>query len=101
MLAGRSPARRFASLTRCLRRSVTAIFGSSRRSASGFANLATALGVPGVAQWRTLDDTYKQSSNNWALFTHNIFDITDQFSLTVGARYTHEKKKLSVDLRRQ
>ena len=47
-------------------------------------------------QRRWLDDTYDQTSNNWALFTHNIFDITDQLGLTVGARYTHEKKKLDA-----
>jgi outer membrane receptor protein involved in Fe transport len=37
-------------------------------------------------------DTYKQNSKNWALFTHNIFHVTDQFDVTVGLRYTHEKK---------
>ena len=69
---------------------------------SGFANLATAFGVPRpTLNGQAIDDTYKQSSNNWALFTHNIFDITDQLSLTVGARYTHEKKKLCADLQRQ
>ncbi len=72
----------------------------SRRSAiSGFSNFGTAFGLPGqTLNGASLDDTYKQESNNWALFTHNIFDITDQFSLTVGARYTHEKKKLAIDL---
>ena len=48
-----------------------------------------------------LDDTYNQTSNNLALFTHNIFAITDQLKLTVGARYTHERKKLEADLTRQ
>ena len=66
---------------------------------SGFSNFATAFGIPGqTLNGASLNDTYKQESNNWALFTHNIFDITDQFTLTVGARYTHEKKKVSVDL---
>ncbi|HEU4498210.1 MAG TPA: TonB-dependent receptor, partial [Sphingomicrobium sp.] len=66
---------------------------------SGFSNLATALGFPGLTlNGQAIDDTWKQTSNNWALFTHNIFDITDSISLTVGARYTHEKKKLSADL---
>jgi outer membrane receptor protein involved in Fe transport len=37
-------------------------------------------------------DTYKQNSKNWALFTHNIFHVTDQFDVTVGLRYTHESK---------
>jgi iron complex outermembrane receptor protein len=37
-------------------------------------------------------DVYKQKSNNWALFTHNIFHVTNRFDVTVGLRYTHEKK---------
>ncbi len=37
---------------------------------------------------------FKQDSENWALFTHNVFKITDQLSLTVGVRYTEETKKL-------
>ena len=52
---------------------------------------------------RTLDfngvsanDLLDQTSNNWALFTHNIFSITDQLKLTLGARYTHEKKTLDA-----
>ena len=66
---------------------------------SGFANIATALGVPGLTlNGQAIDDSWRQTSNNWALFTHNIFDITDRLSLTVGARYTHEKKKLRADL---
>jgi iron complex outermembrane recepter protein len=32
-------------------------------------------------------DQYNQTSNNWALFTHNTFSITDGLKLTVGARY--------------
>jgi iron complex outermembrane recepter protein len=44
----------------------------------------------------TTSDTYKQNSKNWALFTHNIFHVTDQFDVTVGLRYTHEKKDLDA-----
>jgi len=44
----------------------------------------------------TTRDTYNQDSNNWALFTHNIFHVTPQFDVTVGLRYTHEKKKLDA-----
>ena len=36
--------------------------------------------------------SYYQKSENWALFTHNIFNITDKVALTVGLRYTHESK---------
>jgi iron complex outermembrane recepter protein len=41
----------------------------------------------------TTEDVYRQRSNNWALFTHNIFHVTPQIDLTVGLRYTHETKK--------
>ena len=46
-----------------------------------------------MARPRTL---YNQKSNNWALFTHNIFHVTPQFDVTVGLRYTHEKKKFDA-----
>ena len=42
--------------------------------------------------------TFHQRSTNYALFTHNSFDIIeDALTLTVGARYTHEKKTLAGD----
>ena len=62
---------------------------------NGYANLSNpALTFNGVG----LNDAYRQNSNNWALFTHNIFSITDRLKVTVGARYTHERKTLSADL---
>ena len=41
-------------------------------------------------------DIYRQNSRNFAAFTHNIFHVTDKFDLTVGARYTNERKKLDA-----
>jgi outer membrane receptor protein involved in Fe transport len=44
-------------------------------------------------------DSYKQTSRNFALFTHNVFDIVpDTLQLTLGGRYTNERKELEVDL---
>lgn len=40
---------------------------------------------------------YEQDSRNWAIFTHNIFNITDRLSLTLGLRYTRERKEFSAD----
>ena len=38
---------------------------------------------------------FKQTSNNYAFFTHNVISIIpDKVMLTVGARYTNEKKEL-------
>ncbi len=41
-------------------------------------------------------DVYRQKSENYAFFTHNIFHITDTLSFTAGARYTHERKELNA-----
>lgn len=37
-------------------------------------------------------DEYRQDDTNWALFTHNILHITDRLDLTLGVRYTNDKK---------
>jgi iron complex outermembrane recepter protein len=61
-----------------------------------------ALGAPFVAALDRIDtiiggglnDRYNQTSRNWALFTHNSYDFTDRLSLTLGLRYTNERKSL-------
>jgi outer membrane receptor protein involved in Fe transport len=73
-------------------------FGAAPFGTSGFGNLSLALGGGPRAFTDRTDDTFNQTSNNLALFTHNIFSITDALKLTVGARYTREKKTLNVDL---
>ncbi|EQB31038.1 TonB-dependent receptor [Sphingobium ummariense] len=40
---------------------------------------------------------YYQTSENWALFTHNIIHLTRRLDLTLGLRYTHESKRFSAD----
>lgn len=40
---------------------------------------------------------YYQRSQNWALFTHNIIHLTKQLDLTLGLRYTRERKRFSAD----
>jgi iron complex outermembrane recepter protein len=40
---------------------------------------------------------FNQKSRNYALFTHNVFDIIkDKLSLTIGVRYTNERKTLNA-----
>jgi iron complex outermembrane recepter protein len=76
--------------------SATPPFGTS-----GFTNLGLLVAPtagPLTLNGAGLNDRWNQTSNNWALFTHNIFSITDRLKLTVGARYTHEKKTLTGDL---
>ena len=41
-------------------------------------------------------DQYNQNSRNFALFTHNIFHVTSTVDLTLGVRYTNERKKLNA-----
>jgi outer membrane receptor protein involved in Fe transport len=44
------------------------------------------------------DSRYYQNSRNWALFTHNIIHLTNRLDVTLGLRYTRERKKFSADL---
>ena len=44
----------------------------------------------------TTNDRYSQNGTNWALFTHNIVHITDRLDLTLGVRYTKDKKRFNA-----
>ncbi|KQN25897.1 TonB-dependent receptor [Sphingomonas sp. Leaf33] len=69
----------------------------------------TALGSGGPAILAALDrldaindkgsiaDRYRQKSRNYAVFTHNIIHFTDNLDLTLGARYTNERKRLNAN----
>ena len=75
------------------------VFAGPTFTNSGFTNLSLALGggmrtFSGV----TTDDEFVQKDTNWALFTHNIFSLTDRLKLTVVVRYTNDRKKLTADL---
>ncbi len=43
-------------------------------------------------------DVFSQHATNFALFTHQIFAVTDRLSLSAGLRYTQEKKSLAADI---
>lgn len=43
-------------------------------------------------------DRYKQKDQTWALFTHNVIEITPKLSVTLGARYTVDHKKLDASM---
>jgi iron complex outermembrane recepter protein len=64
----------------------------------GFRGVAAALGNPALTlNGTSLDDRYAQTSRNFALFTHNVVQIIpDKLSLTLGLRYTNEKKTLDA-----
>ena len=44
----------------------------------------------------TTNDRYFQNGTNFAAFTHNILHITDALDLTLGLRYTSDKKKFDA-----
>jgi iron complex outermembrane recepter protein len=44
------------------------------------------------------DDNFRVDTQAFALFTHNIINITDQLSLTLGLRYNYEKKELTASI---
>lgn len=52
--------------------------------------------LDGMANVGTTLDTYNQNSRNWALFTHNIVHITDTIDVTLGLRYTDERKRFDA-----
>jgi outer membrane receptor protein involved in Fe transport len=64
-----------------------AVFGAATPAiVAGLNNLATLNDLGGTR------DVYNQTSENFALFTHNIVHITDRLDLTLGLRYTNETK---------
>lgn len=40
----------------------------------------------------SITQNYAQDSTSFSVFTHNVFDVTDQLSLTLGLRYSDESK---------
>ena len=44
------------------------------------------------------NDDFRVATEAFALFTHNIVNITDELSLTLGARFNHERKKLTASI---
>jgi iron complex outermembrane recepter protein len=75
-------------------------------SAFNFANLAgvnplfalTALGNAGVpvnANGNYAENRFLQNAKSWSVFTHNVVNITEKLSLTLGARYVKEEKDAS------
>ncbi len=77
--------------------------GASPTAVADFTGVVA--GVPGVqvvpfgsnlpVNGGILQDIYNHSAKTFALFTHNTWQVTDQFSLTGGLRWTNEDK--SVD----
>ena len=70
---------------------ITGAFG-----AAAPAILGALTALDGINDRGTTNDRYFQEGTNWALFTHNIVHITDKLDLTLGVRYTNDKKKFNA-----
>ena len=64
--------------------------------ASGPDIVAAFTALDGLNDRGTINDRYFQKDRNYALFTHNIIHITDRLDLTLGARYTNDKKRFNA-----
>lgn len=71
----------------------------------GLATITGATNANIAAGFLTLDaindkgstiDRYSQNSRTFAVFTHNIFHVTSTLDLTLGLRYTDERKKFAA-----
>jgi len=83
--------------TGCLSAGGRAVLQAANGGAGAF-GAATPLifaGLDNLAQINdrgSVVDTYNQKSESFAIFTHNIFHVTDKLDFTVGLRYTDENK---------
>ncbi len=97
-----NPALANPSADNCFGPAIAFLDGTVGAPAFGPATPLIIAGINNLAQVRDvggLGDVYNQESDNFALFTHNIFHITDRLDLTVGLRYTNETKDFSATFR--
>ncbi|HEX8402566.1 MAG TPA: TonB-dependent receptor [Allosphingosinicella sp.] len=87
----------------CLSTALVAPGVTARQAFAANFGAAGGLIVGGLDRLSTLNDlgdqraNYNQSSENYAFFTHNIFNVTDTLAITLGARYTHERKEFDAN----
>ena len=73
-----------------------AAFSGAFGPAAGPTVLASLLRLDGINDRGTTLDVYNQKSRNYAFFTHNIIHVLDNVDLTLGARYTNERKTFNA-----
>jgi iron complex outermembrane recepter protein len=62
----------------------------------GYQGFAALLGAPRISNTGVERNFFRQKSRNYAFFTHEIIEIIpDTLTLTLGARYTNERKQLN------
>jgi iron complex outermembrane recepter protein len=72
------------------------IAGAAGGGATGAAVAAGFVTLDGISNRGSTVDQYRQTSRNWAVFTHNIIHVTDRLDITLGLRYTDESKKFGA-----
>ncbi len=72
-------------------------FTSLRASLNG--TVGHPLATPVVTAGQGQDDTYEQNSESIALFTHNVFHLTEDLDFIAGLRYTSEEKVFDATYR--
>ncbi|MBO9695274.1 MAG: TonB-dependent receptor [Sphingopyxis sp.] len=67
----------------------------TERLVPALVTVANQLGARRLPGTGPVANTFRQDGENYAVFTHNIVQIVpDKLSLTLGLRYTHEKKQI-------
>lgn len=89
----------------------TMTFGTDYQRANSAFNFANALGVnplftftafgnggvPVNSAGSYAENRFSQNAKSFSVFTHNVINLTDKLSVTLGARYVDEKKTASFD----
>ena len=98
-----NPALRSPAATGCLSAAGRAILTGALPGTTPAFGAATPLIIGGIDRLSTVNNVgdnfsnYFQDSSNWAVFTHNILNITDTLSLTLGFRWTNERKEFEAN----
>ncbi len=89
----------------------TMTFGTDYQQANSAFNFGPALGpnplfaftaignagVPVNSNGSYAENRFSQNAKSFSVFTHNVVNLTDKLSVTLGARYVDEKKTASFD----
>jgi outer membrane receptor protein involved in Fe transport len=67
-------------------------------NATGVLGVPTAPAAGYIAAGQTVDENYQYDTQSWSAFGQLDFNLTDQFTITVGARYTEEDKDMATDI---
>ncbi|MCO4091915.1 MAG: TonB-dependent receptor [Sphingorhabdus sp.] len=64
---------------------------------SGGTAAAPTFGAPVNSNNSFGNNLFSQDAESYSIFTHNVFNVTDKLSLTIGARYVSETKKAAFN----